>query len=83
MHAYLVTSPVQLFAILSTVACQAPLSMGFSRQEYWNCHALLQGIFLTLGLNLHLYVTNISKLRALKQVVANSHSLVGCLGSTV
>ena len=31
---------------------QAPLSMGFSRQEYWSgCHALLQGIFLTQGLN--------------------------------
>ena len=26
---------VQLFAMLWTVACQAPLSMGFSRQEYW------------------------------------------------
>ena len=23
------------FAILWTVACQAPLSLGFSRQEYW------------------------------------------------
>ena len=23
-------------AILWTVACQAPLSMGFSRQEYWS-----------------------------------------------
>ena len=35
-----------------TVARQAPLSMGFSRQEYWvGCHALLQGIFLTQGLN--------------------------------
>ena len=29
-------SCVQLFATLWTVACQAPLSMGFSRQEYWN-----------------------------------------------
>ena len=29
-------SHVQLFAILWTVAHQAPLSMGFSRQEYWN-----------------------------------------------
>ena len=29
-------SPVQLFATLWTVACQAPLSMGFSRQEYWS-----------------------------------------------
>ena len=31
-----------------TVACQAPLSMGSSRQEYWSGHALLQGIFPTL-----------------------------------
>ena len=29
-------SCVQLFAILWTVACQAPLSMRFSRQEYWS-----------------------------------------------
>ena len=29
-------SRVQLFAISWTVAYQAPLSMGFSRQEYWN-----------------------------------------------
>ena len=29
-------SCVQLFATQLTVACQAPLSMGFSRQEYWS-----------------------------------------------
>ena len=29
-------SHVQLFVILWTVAHQAPLSMGFSRQEYWS-----------------------------------------------
>ena len=29
-------SRVRLFATLWTVACQAPLSMVFSRQEYWN-----------------------------------------------
>ena len=29
-------SCVQLFASLWTVACQAPLSLGFSRQEYWS-----------------------------------------------
>ena len=29
-------SRVQLFAIPWTVAYQAPLSMGFSRQEYWS-----------------------------------------------
>ena len=28
-------SHVQLFVTLWTIACQAPLSMGFSRQEYW------------------------------------------------
>ena len=38
MHAC-VPSPfsgVQLFATLWTIACQAPFSMGFSRQEYWS-----------------------------------------------
>ena len=29
-------SHVRLFATLWTVACQAPLSMGFCRQEYWS-----------------------------------------------
>ena len=29
-------SHVQLLATLGTVACQAPLSMEFSRQEYWS-----------------------------------------------
>ena len=29
-------SPARLFATLWTVAHQAPLSMGFSRQEYWS-----------------------------------------------
>ena len=29
-------SRVQLFVTLWTVAYQAPLSMGFSRQEYWS-----------------------------------------------
>ena len=34
-------SHAQLSAALWTVACRAPLSMGFSRQEYWSelpCH---------------------------------------------
>ena len=39
---------VWLSATLWTVAGQAPLSMGFSRQEYWSgFHSLLQGIFPT------------------------------------
>ena len=29
-------SHVQLFVTLQTVACQAPLSMGLSRQEFWS-----------------------------------------------
>ena len=29
-------SPVWLFETLWTVACQAPLSIKFSRQEYWS-----------------------------------------------
>ena len=31
-----VLSRIQLFATLWTVARQAPLSMGFCRQEYWS-----------------------------------------------
>ena len=46
-------SCVQLFSTLYTAACQAPLSMGFPRQEYWSgLPWLLQGIFLTQGSNL-------------------------------
>ena len=43
---------VQLFVTLRTVARQAPLSMGFSTRM--GCHFLLQGIFPTQELNLHL-----------------------------
>ena len=40
------------FATLWMAARQAPLSMEFSKQEYWSgFHFLLQGIFLTQGLN--------------------------------
>ena len=39
-------------ATLWTLACQAPLSMGFSKQEHWmGCHSILQGIFPTQGSN--------------------------------
>ena len=52
-------SPVGLFATLWTVAYQAPLSMGFSQQEYWSRlpfpspgdHFHLQGIFPIQGSN--------------------------------
>ena len=49
-------SHVQLFATLWTVACQAALSMGFSRQEYWSglpCPP--PGDLPDPGLNLHSY----------------------------
>ena len=47
MHAHSCPTP-------RTVACQAPLSMEFPRQEYWSRSAIsyLQGIFLTWGSNL-------------------------------
>ena len=50
---------VQLFVSLWTIACQVPLSMGLSRQEwvtYWvGHHFLLQWIFSTQGSNPHLW----------------------------
>ena len=43
------------FVTLWTTSYQAPLSMGFSRQEYWSGLPFpLQGIFLTQGSKLHL-----------------------------
>ena len=51
----IVLSHVGLFGTSWAVACQAPLSTEFSRQEYWSsCHFLIQQIFLTQGLNLSL-----------------------------
>ena len=48
-------SCVQLFVNPWTVTCQAFLSLEFSRQNTRvGCHVLLQGFFLTQGLNLPL-----------------------------
>ena len=45
-------SHVQLFATPWTVALQAPLSTGFSSQEYWSGLSFPSpGIFLTQGSN--------------------------------
>ena len=38
-------SHVQLFATLWTVVCQSPLSMGFSRWEYWRNHLQIKPKF--------------------------------------
>ena len=48
-----VLSCVRLHAIPGTIVCQAPLSKGFSRQEYWSGVPLPtpRGIFPTQGLN--------------------------------
>ena len=54
-HVFLLFSHVWLFATLWTVAHQAPLSMGFpSKNTGMGCHFLLQGFFLTQGVNLPL-----------------------------
>ena len=48
---------VSYSVVPDSVALQAPVFMGFSRQEYWSgCHSILQGIFPTQGSNLgHLH----------------------------
>ena len=45
-------SCVQLFAVPWTIARPVPLSVRFSRQEYWSGWPFPQGILLTQGLNL-------------------------------
>ena len=47
-------SHVWFFVMPQTVDCQAPLSMEFSRQEYWSGHFLPSGIFPSQGSKLHL-----------------------------
>ena len=48
-------SHVRLFVTPWTVVHQAPLSMGFSRQEHWSGLPFpLPGIFITQGWNPHL-----------------------------
>ena len=44
-----VLSCVWLFVMPWTIAHQAPLSMEFSREEYWSNHSFLQGIFPNQG----------------------------------
>ena len=48
-------SHVQLFVTPWAIACQAPLSMGFPRQEHWSERPFPSpGVFLTQGSNLSL-----------------------------
>ena len=45
----------QPFAILCSIACQAPRSIKFSRQEYWSgFHGLPHGVLMAQGSNPHL-----------------------------
>ena len=56
LHAKLL-SRIRLFATKWTIACQAPLSMGFCRQEYWSGLPFpFPGIFQTQGLKHVSYV---------------------------
>ena len=50
VHVCELISRIQLFATPWTAAHQAPLLMGFPKQEYWS-GLLLQGLFLTQGSN--------------------------------
>ena len=66
---------------LWTIACQAPLSMGFFRKGYWSYwsvksshHALLQGIFMIQGQNPHLiYYRQILYCWAIREAQSKGH----------
>ena len=66
-----------LFMTSWTVAQQAPLPMGFPRQEYWSvgCHFLLHGIFRTQGWNLCLLCLLHWQLNSLPQSHLGSPSI--------
>ena len=49
-------SPVRLFVTPWTVAYQPPLSMGFSRQEYWSGVPLPSPLFVYKCIYLHVVI---------------------------
>ena len=78
-------SSVRLFVTSWTIARQAPLSMGSSRQKYWGgLPCLLQGIFLTPGSNpcllsfLHQQVGSLSQCYLRKPTYIQMISLFLC-----
>ena len=74
-------SHVCLFAAPWTGAHQAPLSVGFPRQESWSgCHFLLQGVFLTIVLNLCLLYWQTDSL-PLWATWEDSHAKCYCIAS--
>ena len=56
-------SHVRLFVTPSTVAYQAPPSMGFSRQEYWSGVPLLEGWKRTPGILVKRVIFSILKIK--------------------
>ena len=85
-------SHVQLLAILWTVAFQAPLSMGFSRQEYWrpddqfsslqslSCVQLFATPW-TTACQASLSITNsrsLPKLMSIESVMPSNHLILYC-----
>ena len=70
-------SHVQLFTTPWTVAHQAPLPMGFSRQEYWSG---LPGLSPDVGSNLHLIMPPALQVCSLPLVLLCTMFLTGALG---
>ena len=84
LHSFVCTraqslSRAQLFVTPQTVACQAPLSTGFSgKTPGVGCHFLLQGIFLIQDSNPHLlYSVPLGHLRSLPSLQGGSVSSPG------
>ena len=73
VHAYCLFSHVRLRLTLWTLACQASLSMGFTRQEYWSgLHAFLQEISSTWGCSQPKDQTQVFLCHCQKNLIFNS-----------
>ena len=73
VHAYCLFSHVRFCVTLWTLACQAPLSMGFTRQEYWSgLHAFLQEISSTWGCSRPKDQTQVFLCHCQKNLIFNS-----------
>ena len=77
----LVAKSCPTFATAWTIACQAPLSMGFSRQEYW-CGLPFPSPYIILPTFSKDYCTVVIVVTGLMTLMLNEHWALTLVGDT-
>ena len=69
----LVAQSVRLFVTPRNVAHQAPLSMEFSRQEYWSSYICIH-IYTHTHMYMYIYVNGVAELGTTEQLSTHMHT---------